>query len=142
MGSEMCIRDRNTSADETINLDGHSVDYTRLRLPHAGGARQAKVENIVYRVSLSPDATVMHLGDADPDEKGLNAQSAVFQKTASDMAFVPVWFIGAANEASFEALLNAEHVVGVHVPKNIPESLADSDADYFTKPGETREFGK
>ena len=82
------------------------------------------------------------MGDTDPDEKGLNAQSAVFNQTASDMAFVPVWFIGAANETSFEAVLNAEHVVGVHVPKIIPESVLDSDVDYFSKPGETREFGK
>ena len=132
----------NACSDETINLGEADVDYTRLRLPHAGGARQAKVENIVYRVSLSSDATVMHLGDTDPDEKGLNAQSAVFNQTASDMAFVPVWFIGAANETSFEAVLNAEHVVGVHVPKIIPESVLDSDVDYFSKPGETREFGK
>lgn len=132
----------NASLDETFDLGGTPVDVTRLRLPHAGGARHAKVENIVYRVALSPDATVMHLGDADPDQKGLAAQRPVFNKTVSDIAFVPFWFIGAANDASVGAALNAEHVVGVHVPKNIPEGLKTSGADYFSEPGETREIGK
>lgn len=131
----------NASLEDVFDLDGESVAVTRLRLPHAGGARQAKVENIVYRVSLSPDATVMHLGDADPDENGLKAQAPLFSKKISDMAFVPVWFVGAASELSVNSLLNAEHVIGVHVPKNIPESLVTSGTDYFSVPGERREIG-
>ena len=109
---------------------------------HAGGERQAKVENIVYRVSLSADATVMHLGDTDPDEAGLRAQSPVFKAVPSDMAFVPVWFIGAAHETPTEALLNAEHVIGVHVPKEVPDAIKTSGVDYFSAPGETREIGE
>jgi len=125
----------NTSSDETYNLGGTPVDVTRLRMPHAGGARQAKIENIIYRVSLSPDATVMHLGDTDPDEKGLSAQSSVFNAASSDMAFVPVWFFGAASEASAEALLNAEHIVGVHVPKKVP-------ADFRARRGFCRKLNR
>jgi len=132
----------NTGSNETINLNGASVDYTRLRLPHAGGARQAKIENIVYRVSLSAEAVVMHLGDTDPDETGLRAQSSVFKETATDMAFVPYWFFGAAHEASINELLNAEQIVGVHVPKIVPADLAASGVDYFSAPGDKREIGK
>ena len=128
----------NTGSDEIFDLGGTAVDVTRLRLPHAGGERQAKVENIVYRVSLSSDATVMHLGDTDPDETGLRAQSPVFKAVSSDMAFVPVWFIGAADEATTKALLNAEHVIGVHVPKEVPEAVKASGVDYFSVPGERR----
>jgi len=130
----------NTSSNEAVILDGASVAYTRLRLPHAGGARQAKVENIVYRVSLSPEATVMHLGDTDLDETGFRAQSPVFKERGSDMAFVPYWFFGAVNGSSGEALLNAKHVVGVHVPKDVPDDLASSGADYFSVAGETRDL--
>ena len=130
----------NTSLEERFDFDGTPVDVTRLRLPHAGGARQAKIENIVFRVNLNADATVMHLGDADPDEDGLSAHSAVFHKTASDMAFVPFWFVGTANDASVNDLLNAKHVVGVHVPKDVPETLVKSGADYFSIPGEKRDF--
>ena len=132
----------NTGSDEIFDLGGTAVDVTRLRLPHAGGERQAKVENIVYRVSLSSDATVMHLGDTDPDETGLRAQSPVFKAVSSDMAFVPVWFIGAADEATTKALLNAEHVIGVHVPKEVPEAVKASGVDYFSTSGETREIGE
>lgn len=132
--------DLNTSIDERFDFDGMPVDVTRLRLPHAGGARQAKIENIVFRVNLNADATVMHMGDADPDEDGLSAHSVVFNKTASDMAFVPFWFVGTANDASVNALLNAKHVVGVHVPKDVPEALAGSGADYFSVPGEKRDL--
>ena len=130
----------NASLEGAFDLGGEQVDVTRLSLPHAGGARQAKIENLVYRVSLSADATVMHLGDADPDENGLRAQSPLFNKRESDMAFVPFWFIGAASEPSVNSLLNAEHVIGVHVPKKVPVSLVNSGADYFSVPGERREI--
>lgn len=134
--------DLNAIIDETFDLGGTSVAVTRLRLPHAGGARHAKVENIVFRVSLAQDATVMHLGDADPAEDGLRAQSRVFNQTTTQTAFVPFWFVGKANDAAVNELLNAEHLVGVHVPKNVPAALAGSGADYFSVPGEKREIGK
>ena len=130
----------NASLEGAFDLGGEQVDVTRLSLPHAGGARQAKIENLVYRVSLSADATVMHLGDADPDENGLRAQSPLFNKRESDMAFVPFWFVGAASEPSVNSLLNAEHVIGVHVPKKVPDNLVSSGADYFSVPGERREI--
>ena len=132
----------NASLEQSFNFDGTPVAVTRLRLPHAGGARQAKIENIVFRVSLSRDATVMHMGDTDPAEEGLTAQSHVFNKTETQLAFVPLWFVGTANDAAVNELLNAEHLVGVHVPKVVPEALADSGADYFSVPGETREIGE
>ena len=132
----------NASLEQSFNFDGTPVAVTRLRLPHAGGARQAKIENIVFRVSLNRDATVMHMGDTDPAEEGLTAQSHVFNKTETQLAFVPLWFVGTANDAAVNELLNAEHLVGVHVPKIVPEALADSGADYFSVPGETREIGE
>ena len=132
----------NESVDKTIDFDGTPVAVTGLRFPHAGGERHAKIENIIYRVSLSPDATVMHLGDADPAQEGLKAHANLFNEKASDMAFVPFWFVGTANDPAVNAALNAEHVVGVHVPKTIPEALAASGADYFSTPGETREIVK
>ena len=132
----------NASLEQSFNFDGTPVAVTRLRLPHAGGERQAKIENIVFRVSLSRDATVMHMGDTDPAEEGLTAQSHVFNKTETQMAFVPFWFVGTENDAAVHELLNAEHLVGVHVPKTVPEALAESGADYFSVPGETREIAK
>jgi len=132
----------NASLEQSFNFDGTPVAVTRLRLPHAGGARQAKIENIVFRVSLNRDATVMHMGDTDPAEEGLTAQSHVFNKTETQLAFVPLWFVGTENDAAVHELLNAEHLVGVHVPKTVPEALAESGADYFSVPGETREIAK
>ena len=132
----------NASLEGAFDLGGERVDVTRLRLPHAGGERQAKIENLVYRVSLSPEATVMHLGDADPDKDALSVQAPLFNKTLSDMAFVPFWFIGEAVDPAYNSLLNTEHVIGVHVPKNVPDSLVNSGADYFSVPGERREIEK
>jgi len=58
------------------------------------------------------------------------------------MAFVPYWFFGAAHEASISELLNAEQIVGVHVPKIVPADLSASGVDYFSAPGDKREIGK
>lgn len=128
----------NASEDQIIELADKPVSITRLRVPHIGGERHAKVENIIFRVVLGQQATVMHLGDADVSLVGDEAQSPVFQAVRSQMAFAPLWFVGKATDEATKTYLNTDHIVGIHVPIKVPDELASSGADYFSIPGETR----
>lgn len=130
----------NTSEDHILELGGTPVAMTRLRVPHIGGAMHEKVENIIYRVVLGQQATVMHLGDADVALIGDEEQSKVFGAVRSQMAFVPLWFVGKATDEQTRIYLNTDHMVGIHVPIEVPEDLAGSGADYFSIPGETRDL--
>lgn len=134
----------NTSMDHIFDLgvanDAFTVGVTRLRVPHIGGDMHEAVENIIYRVTLAPDATVMHLGDADADTAMFENQSALFQSVRTDMAFVPFWFIASPGDELTRDLLNAAHTVGIHVAIDVPEDLAVSGADYFSIPGESRDL--
>jgi len=132
----------NASEDRVLELDGTPIAMTRLRVPHIGGQMHAKVENIIYRLVLGRQATVMHLGDADVALVGDETQSDVFSAVRSQMAFAPLWFVGKATDEQTRAYLNADHMVGIHVPIKVPEDLASSGADYFSVPGETRALGQ
>jgi L-ascorbate metabolism protein UlaG (beta-lactamase superfamily) len=48
-------------------MDGLVIDA--VRITHAGWPGRANVENIVFRVTLNEDVTVMHMGDADPNDE-------------------------------------------------------------------------
>lgn len=136
--------DLNASMDHIFDFgdadSGHPVGVTRLRVPHIGGAMHEAVENMIYRVTLGPGATVMHLGDADADQTVFAAQSAIFGAVRTDMAFVPFWFVTAPGDDETRAWLNAAHTVGIHVPIDVPDDLATSGADYFSIPGERRDL--
>lgn len=47
-------------------IDGLNIGA--VRIPHAGWPGRADVQNIVFRVSFEQGATVMHMGDADPND--------------------------------------------------------------------------
>lgn len=132
----------NDSAQHVLDLgEGHepaTLSVTRLRVPHTGGERHLAVENMIYRVTLAPDATVMHLGDADADTDVFEAQSDLFGAVETDTAFAPYWFAYAPGDAKTRRWLNAEHVIAIHVPIEVPDKLRDSGSDYFSIPGETR----
>lgn len=136
--------DLNASMDHIFDLGDansrHPVGVTRLRVPHIGGAMHEAVENLIYRVTLGPGATVMHLGDADADQNVFEAQSAIFGAVRTDVAFVPFWFVTAPGDDETREWVNAAHTVGIHVPIDVPDNLATSGADYFSIPGESRDL--
>ncbi len=116
---------------------------TTVRIPHAGWPGRADVQNMVYRVEIHDGATVMHMGDADPNDDHYAPYGDVWDAARTHMAFPPYWFYGSdAGRAILDERLNIQSAVGVHVPVSVPGGLstlrAQGMGDYFSIPGETR----
>ncbi|WP_299079784.1 MBL fold metallo-hydrolase [uncultured Paraglaciecola sp.] len=113
-----------------------------VRIPHAGWPARAEVENIVFRVTLKEQdnqVTVMHLGDADPDDEHYIKYKDHWHKRISNTAFPPYWFyLSAEGNDILSDILNVKQSVGIHVPTQVPNSLKSSGKDYFSRPGEKR----
>lgn len=132
-------------APATLNItaDGRTIAITAVRIPHAGWPGRAEVQNMVYRVSLGETATVMHLGDADPDDDHYVPFENHWAARETDIGFPPYWFLGSdETRAILTDRLRINRPVGVHVPAQTPanlETLRDAQGvDFFAIPGETR----
>lgn len=113
-----------------------------VRIPHAGWPGRATVENMVFRVTLDHQVTVMHMGDADPDDGHFKPFESHWKKQQTDTAFPPYWFFSSAEgNKILEQRINAIQHIGVHVPVNVPKPLKASGKDYFNVPGEQRIIG-
>ena len=121
------------------------LEIDAVRIPHAGWPSRAEVENLVFRVTLNnqnSSVTIMHLGDADPDDSHYLPYKKHWQQRVSDTAFPPYWFyFSAEGNDILNEIINAKQTVGIHVPVNIPNQLKSGTADYFSTPGETRNIG-
>ena len=116
-----------------------------VRIPHEGWPNyHADVENIVFRVTLDETITVMHFGDADPDDTHFAKHSEYWQERHTDFAMPPYWFfLRAAGVQILDERIDATHTVGVHVPAEVPDAPRDRPDelrgfDLFTQPGEVR----
>ncbi len=108
-----------------------------VRIPHAGWPQRAEVENIVFRVGGKQQITVMHMGDADPNPTHYAPHKDFWNAQQTDIAFVPYWFgLSESGQQIMNNVINASRSVGVHVPKNVPQNLKDSNLEYLSKPGE------
>ncbi len=115
--------------------DGLLIEAARI--PHAGWPGRADVENLVFRVTIADKLTVMHLGDADPNNKHYVPFFSHWHKRKTHTAFPPYWFfLSSQGNAILENTLNAEKHIGVHVPVKIPQTLIDSKKSFFSQPGE------
>jgi len=130
-------------APKSITLE--NIHATAVRIPHAGwpAPARAAVQNIVFRVTLDEKATVMHMGDADPNPVHFDAHTDHWQNTRTDTAFPPYWFFLSENgQAILSNDINADKAIGTHVPIKVPQKLKDSGADYFSVFEETRKVGE
>jgi L-ascorbate metabolism protein UlaG (beta-lactamase superfamily) len=110
-----------------------------VRLPHAGGARHAGIENIAFRVTLGEGATIMHMGDAPVGAEHYTPHARHFAAKRTDTAFPPYWLLTTPEGQSLmDTHVNAETSIGIHVPMTIPPDLIASGADHLHIPGETR----
>ena len=131
------------SAAARFDMDGLSIEA--VRIAHGGWPdRHANVENIVFRVTLDNATTVMHLGDADAGREHYAPHISHWQARATDLALVPVWLM-LTDKGRFvlEEHIDAEHEIGVHVFKSVPDEPDNrppmfEGLDIFTQPGETR----
>ncbi len=131
-------------APKTLEVAGLLIDA--VRIPHAGWPGRSNIENLVFRVTLKnqgASVTVMHMGDADPDEEHYLAYKDHWQKRISDTALPPYWFYSSAEGRDILTdILNVKKSIGIHVPIEIPNHLKSSNEDYFSKPGEMRNIDK
>ena len=129
---------------KTLEVAGLVIDA--VRIPHAGWPGRANIENLVFRVTLKKQGssvTIMHMGDADPNDDHYLQYKDHWQKYVTDTAFPPYWFyFSAEGRDILSEVLNVKKSIGIHVPIDIPNQLKSSSEDYFSKPGEMRNVGE
>ena len=130
--------------DAPVELTIGDLIIDAVRIPHAGwpAPARAAVANIVFRVTLNNEITVIHMGDADPNDEHFAPLIKHWNKQATNTAFPPYWFfLSEAGELILSDRINAHESIGIHVPIKVPVELIQSDADYFSKPSEKRSIG-
>ncbi len=132
-------------APVSLEMDGLFIEAERI--PHSGWPTgRIDVENISWRVTLNEgsDTTVLHMGDADPNDVHFARDAEFWDSTPVDMAFPPYWFFDSrSGRQILDERIQASRNIGIHVPIGIPSdpisrSPALRSADLFTQPGETR----
>jgi uncharacterized Ntn-hydrolase superfamily protein/L-ascorbate metabolism protein UlaG (beta-lactamase superfamily) len=126
-------------------MDGLRIEA--VRIPHAGWPDgRTEIENIVFRVTLDDDTTVVHMGDADANDIHFEHDAGYWDKRQTSMAFPPYWFFQSEDGRQIlDERVHAATSVGIHVPEKMPDDPADRPAEFtgvdlFTSPGETREI--
>lgn len=134
-------------APVTLEMDGLLIEA--VRIPHSGWPTgRLDVENISWRVTLNETTTVLHMGDADPNDVHFEMDAEYWDKRFTHMAFPPYWFFSSAGGRDIlENHVRPGHSVGIHVPASIPMDSARRPEelrayDLFTQPGERRVIPK
>lgn len=132
--------------DAPLRIEMDSLLIEALFVPHSGWpGSNLDVENLAFRVTLDGVATVTHLGDADSDTAHFARGTAHWHERRTQLVMPPYWFFyGADKGRDLLQSLNADHAVGVHVPKSVPDEPLARPAelqgvDLFTRPGEWRD---
>ncbi|MFN3212966.1 MAG: MBL fold metallo-hydrolase [Henriciella sp.] len=129
--------------DAPLSFEEGELQIDVVRIPHAGWPGRADVSNLVWRVTLADGITVMHLGDADPNDVHFAPLEEHWQAKRTHTAYPPYWFFGMGDgPLILDQRLNSEHVTGIHVPVEVPPQLVVTGADFFHLPGETRTLEK
>lgn len=122
---------------KNLVIDAHTI-------PHSGWPeKMTNVHNLVFRVSVAK-ATVVHMGDADTKDHHFAPQAEHWQEKTIHMAFPPYWYLYSENgKKVLKERLRPNQIVGIHVPKAMPDNEEDRPEQYrgpdlFTVPGETR----
>lgn len=126
---------------QSMNIGPLSIDV--VRIPHSGGAGRANIENLAFRVTLANTLTVLHLGDADPNDLYFAPHQAHWDAKTLNIAFPPYWFLGnSTGVAILNNRLKPQQTIGIHVPI---AAAGKGDVwrhkyggDLFTDPGEVR----
>ena len=128
-----------------VTLTSEGLLIEAVRIPHAGWPTgRVDVENIVWRVTLEETTTVVHMGDADPNDVHFARDQAHWSKNKPQMAFPPYWFfLSSVGQEILSNRIGAEQNIGVHVPAAIPADpllrpMEMRSLNLFTQPGDTR----
>lgn len=121
-----------------------AIHVEAVRIPHAGGEGRRSIQNMLYRVTLNNQSTVIHMGDAAPEDHHFSAYEDLWKKRATDLALPPYWFFASQEgSAILTDRLRAIRSVGIHAPVAMPDdptkrSDAYKDAELFTEPAQTK----
>lgn len=127
--------------EEPLTKMVNDIRFDVVRIPHAGWPQRADVSNLVFRVSLSDEVTVVHMGDADPNDEHFKPLMTHWNKQDVNTAFPPYWFfMNESGQFILSDRIQAKENIGVHVPTLVPNDLKLTGEQYFSQPGETREF--
>jgi L-ascorbate metabolism protein UlaG (beta-lactamase superfamily) len=126
--------------DAPVSMGMKGLKIEAVRIPHSGWPTgRLDIENISWRVTLNETTTVLHMGDADPNDIHFKRDADYWARGHTHMAFPPYWFFSSKGGPEIlRARVRADHNVGVHVPVAVPANLRGNDL--FTRPGETREI--
>jgi len=125
--------------DKPIIKSLGAFEVESVRIPHAGWPSRKEVSNLVHRVSFDGKFSVIHMGDADPNDIHFKPYVEHWTKIRSSLAFPPYWFYTSKEGPMIMSdRLNIDRSVGVHVPTEVPNDLKESGEDYFSRPGERR----
>ncbi len=134
--------------EDPRRLTDGSLQVSAVRIPHEGWPDyHPNVENIVFRVTLDDATTVMHFGDADPNDLHFARDPEYWREHPPHLAMPPYWFFFSdEGRAILEDRIGALLSIGVHVPNDVPAAAAERpeklrDVELFTEPGESRRIG-
>lgn len=134
--------------DAPVSLEMDGLFIEAVRIPHSGWPTgRLDVENIAWRVTLNASTTVLHMGDADPDDRHFARDAAYWEMTPPHVAFPPYWFLDSNDgPAILRDRIKARRSIGIHVPVTIPADPIQRpyslrNQDLFVNPGETRAIG-
>lgn len=122
---------------KTIKFEDLIVEA--LRIPHSGWpTRRTDISNLAFRVTLNETVTVMHLGDADPNDIHFKPYKEYWNSKTTNTTFPPYWFFYSTyGPEILTNRINTLESIGIHVPVTVPLQLKLTGAHYFSKPGET-----
>jgi L-ascorbate metabolism protein UlaG (beta-lactamase superfamily) len=127
--------------DAPVHQKLGAVEFDAVRIPHAGWPQRAEVANIVFRVRLEGELTVVHMGDADPDDAHFKPLIEHWEQKPIDAAFPPYWFfVSRSGPMILKERVKAKINIGIHVPIKVPFDLYQSGEQYFTEPGKSMSF--
>ena len=127
-------------APKTLTLDNLLIEA--VRIPHAGWPGRAEISNLVFRVTLDKNVTIMHMGDADPNDEHFKPYKDYWQKNLTNTVFPPYWFFTSKDgQIILDERINAEKHIGMHVPVKVPKDLEMTGEMYFSKPSEHKSIG-
>ena len=132
--------------DSPVTIQADGINIEAAHVPHAGWpTARTDVQNIVFRVTLGDNHTVLHMGDADARVVHFESDYDYWEERAVDIALPPYWyFLSDDGIEILEDRMNVTKAIGIHVPAefanpgNIPEELLLHEL--FTTPGEGRRF--
>jgi L-ascorbate metabolism protein UlaG (beta-lactamase superfamily) len=133
-----------TYDDAPVLIQGEKLQIEAFFIPHAGWPNaRTDVDNIAFRVAIDGLATVVHLGDADPNMIHFQRHEEQWRQASVDVALPPYWFfISRDGNQILETVIQSDHSIGIHVPtsisrkRGIPPEL--EAFDLFLEPGESR----